>query len=158
RYPNVEVRDVRVDSVSGARGAFRVDWTSEVVEARRIVLCTGMADETLPIDGFRELWGRSIFQCPYCHGWETQDRRWGVLTLAAQSSHLLPSALQARGWTRDVVVFTGGAFDIPSDSRDRLDIAGVRIETAPVTRLVVREGRLTAVELSNGTTVPRDVL
>jgi thioredoxin reductase len=158
RYPNVEARDVRVASISGARGAFRVDLESETALARRVLLCTGMIDEVLPIDGFRELWGRAIFQCPYCHGWEVQDRRWGYLALAASSSHLLPFALQARGWTRDLVVFTGGTFDVPEDGRVRLQTAGIRLETAPVARLVARDHRLEAVELSNGTTVPCEVL
>src|SRR5262245_55977893 len=85
-YPSVEVRDARVESISGTRGAFRVDLTSGVAEARRVLLCVGMVDEMLPLDGFRELWGRAIFQCPYCHGWEVQDRRWGYLALAADSS------------------------------------------------------------------------
>jgi thioredoxin reductase len=157
-YPNVEAQDVRVESITGTRGAFRVALTSEAVEARRILLCTGMIDEMLPIDGFRELWGRAIFQCPYCHGWEVQDRRWGYLVRAADSSHLLPFALQARGWTRDLVVFTSGAFDVPQEARARLHAAGIRLETAPVARLVAREHRLEAVELSNGTTVPCEVL
>ena len=158
RYPNVEARDVRVESISGSRGAFRVSLTSEIVEARRILLCTGMIDETLPIPGFRELWGQSIFQCPYCHGWEVQDRRWGYLVLPASASHLLPFALQARGGARDVVVFTGGAVVVPYATRARLDAAGIRLETAPIARLVAREHQLEAVELSNGASVPCEVL
>lgn len=158
RYPNVEVRDVRVERVAGSRGAFRVELTSEVVEARRVLLCTGMVDEMLAIEGFRELWGRSVFQCPYCHGWEAQDLRWGYLVLPASSSHLLPFALQARGWSRDVVVFTGGAFDVPPETRAQLDGAGIRLETAPVVRLIAREHRLESVELGNGARVPCEVL
>jgi thioredoxin reductase len=157
-YPNVEVREARVASISGTRGAFRIDLVSETVDARRVLLCTGMVDEMLPIDGFRELWGRAIFQCPYCHGWEAQDRRWGYLARAADASHFLPFALQARGWTRDVVAFTGGGFDVPEETRARLDAASIRLETAPVVRLVAREHRLEAVELSNGARVPCDVL
>ena len=157
-YPNVRVQDARVESITGTRGAFRVALGSEVVEARRILLSTGMIDEMLPIDGFRELWGRAIFQCPYCHGWEAQDRRWGALALASAASHLLPFALQARGWTRDVVVFTSGSFVVPEDTSAALRAAGIRVETAPVARLVARENRLEAVELANGTAVPCDVL
>ncbi|MBX3220623.1 MAG: NAD(P)/FAD-dependent oxidoreductase [Labilithrix sp.] len=157
-YPKVEARDVRVESISGTRGAFDVRLTSGTVEARRILLATGMIDETLPIDGFAELWGRAIFQCPYCHGWEAQDRVWGYLARAADAHVLLHFALQARAWTREVVVFTGGTFEVPQESRDRLVAAGIRLETAPVARLVAREGRLEAVELSNGSAVPCEVL
>jgi thioredoxin reductase len=158
RYPNVELRKDRVSSIGGARGAFRVALPSGTVEARRVLVCTGLVDETLPLEGFRELWGNSIFQCPYCHGWEVQDRRWGYLASAADAARLMPFALMARGWTRDVVVFTGGALEVLEEDRERLRVAGVRLETSPLKRLVAREGRLEAVELENGERVPCDAL
>jgi thioredoxin reductase len=157
-YPTVAIRDARVESISGSCGAFQVGLPSETVEARRVLLCTGMVDQMLPIDGFRALWGRAIFQCPYCHGWEIRDRRWGYLARAADSQILLPFAFQARGWTRDVVVFTNGTFDVSQETWDKLHAAGIQIETASVARLVTREHGLEAVELSNGTIVPCEVL
>jgi thioredoxin reductase len=157
-YPSVEVRELEVSGVSGARGAFRVETTTETVDARRVLLCTGMVDEMLTLEGFRELWGQAIFQCPYCHGWEVQDRRWGYLAGASEPKHLLPFSLMLRGWTREVVVFTGGALDVPPEAREQLSKAGVRLETAPLARLVSREQRLEAVELADGRSVPCDTL
>jgi thioredoxin reductase len=157
-YPNVEVRDVRIESITGTRGAFQVALATERIEARRVLLCTGMIDETFPIDGFRELWGRSIFQCPYCHGWEIRDQRWAYLGRADDAKHVVPFSLMLRGWTRDVVVFTGGAFEIPADGRAAFDAAGIQLETAPITRLVANEQGLEAVVLANGTQVACDAL
>ena len=157
RYGVVETRDARVEYISGTRGAFRVGLGTEVVEARRALICTGMIDEMLPIEGFRENWGHSIFQCPYCHGWEVQNRRWGYLARAFDPMSL-SFPLLLRGWTREVVVFTSGTADVPPDVEARLRPAGIRFERSPVARLVAREGRLEAVELSNRTTVPCDVL
>lgn len=157
-YPNVEVVDARVEAVTGARGAFDVRLSSRTVQARRLVLGTGMIDEMIPLDGFRELWGHSIFQCPYCHGWEVRDRRWGFLVLPASTAHWLPFALQLRSWSPDLVVFTNGVVELTDEVRGQLQGAGIRIETAPVARLVGNDGRLEAVALSSGTSVPRDVL
>lgn len=157
-YPNVEVREARVEGVTACEGAFRVAVSADTVEARRLILCTGMIDEPLPVEGFRELWGHSIFQCPYCHGWEVQDRAWGYLARPENASHVLPFSIQLRGWTRNVVVFTNGTFETPEQARLQLQTAGVRLETAPVARLVAREHRLEAVELANGITVPCEVL
>lgn len=158
RYGNVEVRDVGVAAVSGERGAFTVTLADGAVTARRVLLCTGMIDEVFALAGFRELWGSSIFQCPYCHGWEVQDQRWGYLVRASDAGHLLPFALMARGWSREVVVFTGGAFAVPAESVARLDAAGVRLETGAIDRLVATEGRLSAVALADGRSVACDVL
>ena len=157
-YPEVEVRRARVEGIAGTKGALRVTIDGEIVEARRVLLCTGMVDEMLPIPGFRELWGHSIFQCPYCHGWEHRDRAWGYLARAEHGSHVLPFALQLRGWTHDVTLFTNGEVDVPEDGLHRLRAAGVRIETAPVVRLVPRGQQLDTIELGDGTRVPCNVL
>jgi thioredoxin reductase len=157
-YPNVRADDLRVESVSGTRGAFRLALASGTIEARRILLCTGMIDELPPIEGFRELWGSAIFQCPYCHGWEVQDRPWGYLADSASVSHLLPFALQARGWTRDLVVLTNGAFEVPDGVHSQLQTAGIRLETARVAGLVSHAGHLAAIELSNGDRVRCEAL
>ncbi|WP_438029997.1 NAD(P)/FAD-dependent oxidoreductase [Sorangium sp. So ce233] len=154
-YPRVEVRDLRIESIVGTRGAFQVTSATGTVGALRVLLCTGMIDEPLAIEGFRELWGRSIFQCPYCHGWEVQDRRWGYLARGVQSLHF---PLQLRGWTRDVVVLTNGSFDVPEDMRARFSAAGIEVETRPVARLAAREDRLQSIELADGATIACEVL
>lgn len=155
-YPNVEVRDLPVESVTGTRGAFRVGLGGETVGARRVVLCTGMVDEMLPIDGFRELWGTSIFQCPYCHGWEIQDQAWGYLATSAEM--LLHFAVLLTGWTRDVALFKAVDFPIPEDVSAKLSAAGIRIEATPVSRLAAQGGRLEAVILANGERIQRHTL
>jgi pyruvate/2-oxoglutarate dehydrogenase complex dihydrolipoamide dehydrogenase (E3) component len=71
---------------------------------------------------------------------------------------LLPFALHARGWTRDLVVFTDGNTEIPKETRAQLQAAGIRLETDRVVRLVARQNRLAAVELANGTSVACEVL
>ena len=157
-YASVEARDTRVEAITGSKGAFRIAIDTDIVEARRVLLCTGMIDEMPPIEGFRELWGHAIFQCPYCHGWEVRDRAWGFLGREQDSSHFIPFALMLRGWTREVVAFTGGSFDVSPEERLRLQAAGIRVETAPVVRLSARDHRLEAVELSNGTRVRCEVL
>jgi thioredoxin reductase len=157
-YPNVEIRDVRVEAIAGERGAFGVTLSAGAVDARRVLLATGMIDELPAIDGFRQLWGQAIFQCPYCHGWEVQDRRWAYLARPTDHGHFVPFAVQATGWTPDVVALTGGAFEVSDEGRAMLRASGVRLETAPVARLVHRELRLEGIELTDGTVVPCDVL
>ncbi len=157
-YPNVEVRDAHVQSLSGSKGAFRAVVEGKTVDARRLLLCTGMIDEMLPIEGFDELWGHAIFQCPYCHGWEVKERPWGYLARAEHASHVLPFSLLLRGWTRDVVVFTSDDLELPSETRLQLEAGGVRLETAPIARLVARDHRLEAVELADGRRVRCEAL
>ena len=154
-YASVEARDVGVEAIRGERGAFEVRLATGPVEARRILLCTGMVDELPDIDGFRELWGHSIFQCPYCHGWEVQDRRFGFLAPGVEA---LDFALFLRNWTRDVVLLTDGRFAVPPEAQERLAGAGVGIEERRITRLSGSAGRLELVELAGGSPLPLDIL
>jgi thioredoxin reductase len=87
-----------------------------------------------------------------------QEQRWAYLAATGDPGHVLPFLLMLRGWTDHVTLFTGGMLDLPAQARSQLTAAGVRIETAPVARLVAREKRLHAVELANGTSVPCDAL
>jgi thioredoxin reductase len=157
QYTTVAVRDVRVQAIAGERGAFRVQIEGEALSARRVLLCVGMIDEMLPLPGFRELWGASIFQCPYCHGFEVADQRWGVLA-PADSPHLVPFSVQALGWTSNVTVFTSGGKAMAGEAHAQLKAAGIAVHTAAVTRLIAQQNKLTAVELEDGSTVACDVL
>lgn len=154
RYETVEVRDEPVVAITGERGAFQVTLTGESVIARRILLAVGLVDEMLPIPGFRELWGRSIFQCPYCHGFEVRDEAWGYLVLPHRLDHLVPFATMTRAWTRSVTVFTNGGVAVSDEARAQLTQAGIRLETAPITQLVAGERGLEAIALEGGARVP----
>jgi hypothetical protein len=78
-----------------------------------------------------------------------------VLLDAANARMLVPFALMLRGWTRDLVVFKTEAFDVAPDPSAQLQQAGVRVEAAPVRRLIGRGRSLESVELSTGDRVPR---
>ncbi|HEY6726369.1 MAG TPA: NAD(P)/FAD-dependent oxidoreductase [Polyangiaceae bacterium] len=157
-YPSVDVRDAAVQSVAGEKGNFRVVIGADTVEARRILVCTGMLDELPAIEGLPELWGHAVFQCPYCHGWEAKDLAWGYLVRPEQGAHVLPFALRLRSWSRDVTLFTNGELELPEEERRRLRSAEIRIETLPVARLMARAHRLEAIELEGGTLVRCEAL
>jgi thioredoxin reductase len=155
QYRSVEVRDVRVEEIRGERGAFEVRLASGSEQARRVLLCTGMIDELPDLEGFRALWGTSLFQCPYCHGWEVQDQRFGYL---AANVEAVPFALFLRGWTSDVLLLTDGAFAVPPETAAALAAAGVRVEERRIAKLLPRGDRLQAIEFAEGGSLPRDVL
>ena len=154
-YESVEVRDVRVESIRGSKGAFEVVLPSGAVRARRVLLAVGMIDELPDLPGFRELWGKAIFQCPYCHGWEVRDRPFGCLVPTPQ---WLDWAIFLRGWTHDLVAFTDARCELDAADRDRLARAGIRLEERRIRGLVSDGAHLEAVELEDGERVPRSVL
>lgn len=161
-YANVEVRDVQVNTIEPQGTGFRVHLEDgTVTDTRKVLLAVGVIDVLPDLPGYRELWGKSIFQCPYCHGWEVQDRAFGVL---ATEALFLDFAMMLTGWSRDIIVFTQGSLPVSPEYRDRLTRAGIRIEERRIRQLLGRGNteaggsQLEAVELEDGTRVAREVL
>jgi thioredoxin reductase len=121
------------------------------LQARRILVATGVHDELPEIAGVRERWGRDLLHCPYCHGWEVRDRALGVLgTVPGSVQH----AQLVRQWSDDVVFFVH-TYDLSGAERMQLEARGVQVVRGEVARLVVEDDRLRGVELVDGSVVPR---
>ncbi len=140
------------DQVIGVEAGFAVRLASgRVLEARRLLIATGVRDELPDIAGARGRWGRDLLHCPYCHGWEVRDQPIGVLGTRPGS---VQHALLVRQWSDDVVFFVH-TMELGSDERRRLEARGVQVVHGAVGRLVVDEDRLTGVELVDGRVIPR---
>lgn len=101
-YPTVERAGDHVDAVEGAIDAFRVLLRGgESIAARRIVFATGMYDELPEIDGIETLWGKRVFVCPYCDGWEFRDKR---VALVGNTRSAIELAQELWNWSHDLVV------------------------------------------------------
>lgn len=155
-YPKVQRREQRARGIEArGPGSFTVTFADGgAATTRRVLLCVGVIDELPALPGLAGLWGKSVHLCPYCHGWELQDRKLGVL---CTSPRLLEFSLLLRGWSREVTIFTGGAVAIEAEVRARLEQGGVAIEERPLKRLIGEEA-LTAVELADGSQLPLEVL
>lgn len=101
-YPSVALREEAALEVARAGDGFRVVLaTSAPLAAKRLILATGVFDVLPDVDGLAERWGKSVFVCPFCDGWELQDRRIAVYGRGADAVAL---AQELAGWTRDLVV------------------------------------------------------
>ena len=76
-YPSVEVRTVEVVTGERAGDVFELELSDGRRErTRRVLLATGMEYRPPALPGLAELWGRSAFHCPFCHGWRFAINRW----------------------------------------------------------------------------------
>lgn len=148
--PSTAVANPRLDSI-GTR--FSVELESGAAEvARTLILATGMVYRRPEIPGLEELWGDSVFHCPFCHGWEARGQPLAMFGNGDMGVH---GALMLRGWTDDVVLVTDGPSELNSDQVARLTTAGVAVEERPVVELVARDGRLSAILLEDGDRLER---
>ncbi|MGV9803161.1 FAD-dependent oxidoreductase [Mycobacterium sp. NPDC003449] len=149
-YPTVELRSGEI--VSGEPG-FELELADGTRErARTVLLAAGMEYRTPNLPGLETLWGRSVFHCPFCHGWEVRDAPVAVVANGERAVH---SALLMRGWTDDLVVLTDGAGELDEAQLKQLDAAGIGVDDRPIARFVAQDRELTAVEFTDGTRLER---
>lgn len=119
-------------------------------EARRLILATGVRDVLPDVPGLAERWGRSVFHCPYCHGYELEMGRIGVIATSAASIH---QALMLPDWGTTTFFFNA-VFEPDDNEMAQLRRRGVRVEREPVTGV---DG-IADVALQDGRRVPCDGL
>ena len=157
RYETVSVRDERVISAQCRPDAkFEVALEGgERVSARKLLLATGVVDNLPAIQGFSDFYGRSVFHCPYCDGWEVRDR---PIALYGNGERGLGLSLELTGWSRDLVLCTDGPCEIDADGRARLARHGIAIHEAKVARLDGRDGTLTDIVFEDGSRLQRSAM
>jgi thioredoxin reductase len=151
-YPSVELRQGTVASGEAGDGGFALELADGSREAaRKLLLATGMDYRPPELAGVAERWGRSVFHCPFCHGWEHRDEPLGVLDRGASGVH---RALLLGLWSDDVTLLSDGPAELEDADARRLRDAGVVLDERPVAGLEGRVPALTAVAFADGARLP----
>ncbi|MEU5400279.1 NAD(P)/FAD-dependent oxidoreductase [Streptomyces sp. NPDC005963] len=148
----VDLIDARVDHIEPGFSV-RLEGGA-ALEARRVLIATGLRDELPDVPGVVARWGRDVLHCPYCHGYEVRDQPLGVIATGATAVH---QALLLPEWSHDVVLFAHG-LEMGEEERMQLTARGVRIVEGSVKQLVLDEDVLVGVELADGRVVARDAV
>ncbi|WHS62981.1 NAD(P)/FAD-dependent oxidoreductase [Pseudomonas sp. G2-4] len=151
-YPTVEwVPDTAISASKTADGFTLATGGGQRFAARRLLLATGVIDELPEVEGLAQRWGKSVFHCPYCHGYELEQGPIGVLATSEMSLH---HALMLPDWG-PTTFFTHGVFEPDPEQRASLKRRGVTIVPERVERI---EGDRANVVLANGRVVAVDGL
>ncbi len=159
-YPSVEVRSARAAGASGENGDFEVILDDgAVVRARKLLLATGVVDELPEKPGFEELWGRGVYHCPYCHGWEVRDRPLAVLSYGEGATQ---RAAFIRNWSRDLVLLTDGPANLNDEGRRALRALDVPVREERISYLEGdpggAPGGLWRIHFEDGSSLEREAL
>jgi thioredoxin reductase len=155
-YDGVEIRDIAVVDAGRVDGGFEVTLADQShARARKLLLATGLLEDLPEVEGFEEFWGRGVYSCPYCDGWENRDQPIGVYAPGSTGKGF---ALEIKIWTDDVVLFTDGPAEFAPEDRAQLDRQRVVVNEEPVERLEGSEAGLERVRLANGTVIERRAL
>jgi thioredoxin reductase len=155
-YPSVEVRDATVLDVERVAHHFLVTLVDQTQHtARKILFATGIRDELPAIAGIEPLYGKSVFNCPFCDAWEVRDQPLAVYGKDKESKHL---ALQLTQWCHDLLFCTDGPSDLSEQDLAQLGSLGLVVRTDPIARLDGHDGRLQQIVFASGDQIPRRAL
>jgi thioredoxin reductase len=153
-YPTVQLRQGAAIAANQVDGGFDVELDSgDRLQARRLILAHGVVDEADLLPGMQACWGKTVFFCPYCHGFEVADRRLGLLL---RHGDALDLARFYKEWTSDFTLFTNGT-QIDALVRTALADLDVKVNDDTVLTLDHENGDLRAVVTATGP-VPLDAL
>lgn len=129
RYPTIDWVEGRVTDAEGSSGDFVIEIDGKRREtADRLILAMGVTDELPAIAGLKERWGSSVFHCPYCHGYELNQGKIGVIAASPLAIH---HALMLPDWG-ETTFFTNGVFEPDGDQQALLSDRGVPVETTRI--------------------------
>ncbi len=152
----VEVKQGRVVTAKSNEGQFTVtDTEGNSYTCKRLLIATGVTDIIPDIPGMQELWGRGVYHCPYCDGWALQGK---VVGLYAHRYNGYGMALALRQLTDKVILFTDAARYLKVEQRRHLISVDVEIVAEKVKELSCDAGKLTCVQLADGSSIGCNVL
>ena len=134
---------------------FEVRIGARRYRCRKLLIATGVLDLLPEIPGFETLFGHTVFQCPYCDGWEIRDRRVAVYGRRRRGYEM---ARAMTAWTRRIELCTDGPSGFSEEEREHLAANGIRLHEGRVSRLDGKKNRIEAVVLRDGTRVACEAL
>lgn len=144
-YPNLTWMEGTAESAEKAGDLFKVTTAdNKTLSAKRLLLATGVSDHLPAIAGLQDRWGKSVFHCPYCHGYELNQGPLGVLAVSEASVH---QALLIPDWG-STTFFTNNCFTPNELQLEQLAARNVRIETETVSEIAGEQSAI--VKLANG--------
>ncbi len=153
-YPSVEHRVAIAEKAERLdNGHFRIELNDgQQLTTRKLLFTTGIKEVLPDIQGVTDCYGQSLFNCPFCDGWEQRDQPLAVIGMEDRIMHLTK---MVHTWSQDIVVFTNGASVLEPEQQLELQGKGITVITTPIAHLEHRDGKLQRVILSDGATVER---
>lgn len=124
-YQNVKLLRMEVmDAVSVPNGFEVLLNDGTRMFCRKLLLATGVVDNLPQIPGAEEFYGKFIFHCPYCDGWEVREQTLVVYGNGARGHGL---SLDLKNWSDKVVLCTDGPSELTPDEIDDLKFHSISI-------------------------------
>lgn len=126
------------------------------LRSRYLIAASGVIDNLPALSDMQNVFdyaGHNLHVCLICDGYEVRGQRVGVFGCNEGSLEVAFSL----GWfTSQITLFTGGAFEVSDEFRDRLQAHGYPLVEQPLHQFLGENHVMSGVELQDGTVVELD--
>jgi thioredoxin reductase len=155
-YSTVQLKHGQVTHIHPLENHFEITLQDGArYQARKIILATGVRDQLPDIQGLQILWGKSVFHCPYCHGWEARHDAIAVLANGERAVHITSLLLAL---TSNIVICTNGASEIDAHHLAQLQKFNVSVYETPIRQVHSENGQLHAIEFEDSSLLKRSAI
>lgn len=153
KYKTIKFYTGAVLSVEKAEGVFIANLSSGVrYRFKKVILADGIQDRLPAAPGFKELWGKAVFHCPFCHGYEIRGTALGLVGNGEFAMRGLPMFYSL---SQNMIVFTNGKAEFTAEQWDVLKKNDIQVIETEIRELEHENDELKALVLEDGRRIPR---
>ncbi|MFD2170336.1 NAD(P)/FAD-dependent oxidoreductase [Tumebacillus lipolyticus] len=153
RYPSVTQREDEVTDIRKLENGFEIKTLAgESAQARKLIVAAGLKEIFPDIEGLHDFYGKSLFNCPFCDGWELRDQPLVIVSEDARVFHLTKMLYN---WSKDLIVCTNGHAPFTEEQKNLLESKGIQLIETPVEAFEGQDGLLEQVRFADGTSILR---
>ena len=137
-------------AVRGKRSSKGFEITTskgDVFISKKLLLATGIKDIMPNIKGFSDCWGISVVHCPYCHGYEIQNKKTAIVTNGERAFHL---ASLVNNLTKDITILTQGKQNFDKTELKKLKKHKIQVIEKEISSMEHKNGQLEQVIFKDG--------
>jgi thioredoxin reductase len=156
-YDSVTIRFAEVvDAEQTSEGFAVILDDGSCYTGSKLLLATGVVDELPAIPDIEKFYGRSVYPCPYCDGWEWREQPLAIYGRGEKGTGL---SLMLTSWSKDLVLCTDGPAELCRAQRERLMLQKIPVREEPITRLEgTEDGLLRNIVFANGEALARQAM
>lgn len=149
KYPSVLYEKEEITSITKKDQLFElVTSNNELYQSKTIIISTGLRDVLPDIENISYYYGKSLFNCPYCDGWELRDKPLAVIIEEqTQGFHFIQTIYN---WSKDLIVCTNGKPILNPEQKHLIHNKGIRIIESKIKNFEGKNGQMEKIHFENG--------
>jgi thioredoxin reductase len=156
KYPSVVYNKEEITSITKKGQLFElVTSNKELYQSKTIIISTGLKDVLPDIENISDYYGKSLFNCPYCDGWEMRDKPL-VVIIEQQTAQSFQFIQTVYNWSKDLIVCTNGKSILNPEQKRLIQNKNIKLMENKIKNFEGKDGQMEKIHFESGDSVIRN--